>query len=244
MDTGSYVACAGLVARSQQLDLAAQDLANINTSGYRSQRSAFRAVLAKSAGANLTGWSAAVNNFGTLGETRLSRTPGNLEKTGNPLDLGLEGDGFFVVQTPAGPRYTRRGNFQISSAGALETSDGYPVQGSLGTVRVPNGELAISADGTLSVDGAIAGKLKVVQFAPSTQLQAESGSYYSAPAGRESPAANTSVRQGMIESSNVNAIASSIQLVTLQRTAEMLQRALTTFHSEFDRTAVEDLPKV
>ena len=244
MDTGAYVACAGLVARSQQLDLAAQDLANVNTAGYRSQQAAFRAVLANSGGMVPAGWSAAVNNFGTLGETRLTRASGNLENTGNPLDLGLEGGGFFAVQTPAGVRYTRRGDFHISSTGLLETSDGYSVVGSMGPVRVPKGEVMISSDGTLSVDGAVAGKLKLVQFPASAQLVAQSGSYYSAPVGADVPAVDTSVRQGMIESSNVNSIASSIQLVTIQRTAEMLQRALTTFHSDFDRTAVEDLPRV
>ncbi len=244
MDTGAYVACAGLVARSQQLDLAAQDLANTNTSGYRSQQAGFRAVLAKSAGRELAGWSAAVNNFGTLGGTRLLKTPGNLENTGNPLDLAIEGDGYFAVQTPAGTRYTRRGSFQISSSGVLVTSDGNSVVGTMGVIRVPKGEFTISSDGTLSVDGAVAGKIKLVQFPSATQLRAESASLYSAPSGMETPAVNINVRQGMLESSNVNAITSSIQLVTIQRTAEMLQRALTTFHSDFDKTAVEELPKV
>ncbi len=243
MDTGAYVACAGLVARSQQLDLAAQDLANINTSGYRAQQAAFQAVLGRATGGP-TGWSAALSNFGTLGPSRLTQNAGNLEKTGNPLDLGLEGDGYFVVQTPAGARYTRRGDFRVSAAGMLETSDGNAVLGSLGPIHIPNGTVSISGDGTLSVDGAIAGKLKLVHFPPSTALSAESGALYSAPANSEVPAADALVRQGMLESSNVNAIAASVQLVTLQRTAEMLQRALTTFHSEFDRTAVEDLPRI
>lgn len=244
MDSGSYAACAGLMARSQQLDLAAQDLANAGTPGYRSQRATFQAVLARAGEPGLNDWSAAVNSFGVLGGSRISRTPGNLAETGNPLDLGIEGNAFFVVQSPSGPQYTRNGKFTVSSTGMLTTADGYPVMGEQGPVRVPGGRLSISADGTLSVEGALAGKLRLVEFSPSTPLQAEGSAYYSAPVNSALAARSATIRQGMLESSNVNPVTSAVQLISLQRTAQMLQTALTTFHSNFDRIAVEEIPKV
>lgn len=244
MDSGSYSACAGLVARTQQLELVAQDLANASTSGYRTQQTRFKSVLAGAGGPPLSAWSSELNGFGVLGSTSTSRNPGNLESTGNPLDLGMEGDGFFVVQTPAGMRYTRNGQFTVSPSGNLVTRDGYPVLGDQGPILMPAGEVSVSRDGTLSVEGALAGKLRLVQFSPSIPLQAEGATYFAAPPNSAAPALNFSVRQGMLESSNVNPVAAAVQLVALQRTAQMLQHALSMFHSEFDRIAAEELPKV
>jgi flagellar basal-body rod protein FlgF len=244
MDSGSYAACAGLLARTQQLDIAAQDLANVNTAGYRSQQTTFQSVLAKAGGASRNAWSSELNAFGVLGESRVVRTAGNLELTGNPLDLGIEGDGFFAVQTPSGVQFTRNGQFAISSTRLLISRDGYPVLGEQGPIRVPEGALSVSGDGTLSVDGAPAGRVRLTEFAASTPLRAEGSTYYSAPLQAGTIAVRAELRQGMLESSNVNPIASAVQLVTLQRTAQMLQRALTVFHSDFDRIAAEELPRV
>ncbi len=244
MDSGSYAACAGLLARTQQLDIAAQDLANANTTGYRSQQTTFQSVLAQIDGAAPNAWSADLNSFGVLGASRVLRNAGNLQSTGNPLDLGIEGDGFFAVQTPTGVQFTRNGQFTLSPTRTLVSRDGFPVLGEQGPIRVPEGNLSVSSDGTFSVDGAPAGKLRLTQFATSTTLHAEGSTYYSAPPSEGTAATQAELRQGMLESSNVNPIATAVQLVALQRTAQMLQRALTTFHSDFDRIAVEELPRV
>ncbi len=244
MDSGAYAACAGLMARSQQLDLAAQDLANANTTGYRSQQTTFQSVLAATGARTPNTWAASLNAFGVLGESQVTRTSGNLENTGNPLDLAIEGDAFFAVQTPAGVQYTRNGQFAVSTKGMLVTHEGYPVLGEQGTVQVPAGLLSVSGDGALSVDGALIGKVRLSAFPPGAPLRAEGSTYYSAPASTATPAPGASVRQGMLESSNVNPVSSAVQLVTVQRNAQMLQRALSTFHSDFDRIAAQDLPKV
>jgi flagellar basal-body rod protein FlgF/flagellar basal-body rod protein FlgG len=244
MDSGSYAACAGLLARSQQLDLVAQDLANANTAGYRSLQTTFQSALAKSTAAESGDWSASLNSFGVLGEPRVTRTAGNLESTGNPLDLAVEGDAFFAIQTPSGVRYTRDGQFTVSAKRTLVSREGYAVLGEQGAIIVPSGPLSVSKDGTVSVDGAVAGKVQLAQFPASAALRAEGSTYYSAPPGSAAAAVNSSIRQGMLESSNVNAATSAVQLIALQRTAQMLQRAMTTFHSDFDRIAAQDLPKV
>lgn len=244
MNSGLYAACAALIARTQTLELAANNLANVNTAGYRAQQVTFQSLLAKSTNRNLSPLNNAVNDFAVLGGTVVQRAAGNLETTGNDSDVAIEGPGFFAVQAKSGVRYTRDGRFQLSAEDLLTTSAGDPVLGDQGPVRLPTGPLSVGPDGTMSVNGALAGKLRVVEFAAGTQIKSEGGSYYSAPAGSESPAISSVVRQGTIESSNVNPMEAAVGLVTLQRHAEMLQRAVTIFHSEFNRIAAEDLPRV
>jgi flagellar basal-body rod protein FlgF len=188
--------------------------------------------------------SQAMNTYGVLSGTTLDLSQGALQKTGNDLDAAIEGPGYFVVQTANGPMYTRNGSFQVSARGQLVTSSGDAVMGDKGAIEMPPGPVSISADGTISSNGAVAGKLDLVEFAPNTQLTAMGGSYYSAPASGVRPATASNVRQGMLESSNVNTITSMVELVTAQREAEMMQRALSIFNSEIDKTATQDLPKV
>jgi flagellar basal-body rod protein FlgF/flagellar basal-body rod protein FlgG len=243
VDSGFYAACAGLRARSQALEIVANNLANLNTTGYRTQETTFRSLLATVAGANPL--NRAVNDFGVLGGTRVDLHPGNMESTGAPLDFALEGEGFFAIQSRGQTLYTRNGNFRVSPTGQLITADGDVVLGEQGPIAVPSGQLAVGADGTLSVDGALAGKLRLAAFAPGTELRAVGKSYYAASPGAVAKAAvGTTVRQGMLESSNVNAVSAVIGLIAVQREAEMLQRALSAFHSEFNRIAATDLPRV
>ena len=243
VDSGFYAACAGLRARSQALEIVANNLANLNTTGYRSHETTFRSLLATVAGANPL--NRAVNDFGVLGGTRVDLHPGNLESTGGRLDFGLEGEGFFAIQSRGQTLYTRNGNFRLSPAGQLITADGDVVLGEQGPIAVPSGQLAVGTDGTLSVDGAITGKLRLAAFAPGSQLRAVGESYYVSDSGAvPKPAAGTSVRQGMLESSNVNAVSAVIGLISVQREAEMLQRALSVFHGEFNHIAATDLPRI
>jgi flagellar basal-body rod protein FlgF len=233
-----------LVARTQALDTIANNLANVSTVGFRAEHNVFSSVLASAGDRPLSSLNQAINRFGVLSGTTLDQSQGALEKTGNELDLGIEGRGYFVVQTANGPMYTRNGAFQVSSQRQLVTASGDAVMGDSGVITMPPGPVSISADGTISSDGAVAGKLKVVEFPPSTELESMGNSYYSAPPGTATPSTNSSVRQGMLESSNVNPIEGMVELVTAQRTAEMMQRALSIYNNEIDKTAAQDLPKV
>jgi flagellar basal-body rod protein FlgF/flagellar basal-body rod protein FlgG len=248
MDSGYYAACAGLASQTQALELVAHNLANLSTTGYRAEQTTFRSLLA---GRPASGGSAisvavsrAVNDFGLLSGSRIDLTSGSLAPTGNPLDVAIGGNGFFAVQSGQEVRYTRDGSFHVSPAGQLTTSQGDLVLGEQGTLTLPNGNVAISSDGTISVEGAVVGKLRLAEFAPSTNLTAEGHSMYSAPAGSELAAAQSSVRQGMLESSNVSAIGAVVQLITVQRNAEMLARALSAIDGQLNQVAVQDLPKV
>ncbi len=245
MDSGFYAACAGLRAQTQTLEMIANNLANLNTTGYRAHQANFRSLLAGNAAANRNALNRAVNDFGVLGGSRVDLHSGNLSETGNPLDLAIEGDGFFAVQGRGQVLYTRNGNFRVSASGQLITSEGDPVLGEQGLISVPSGQVAVGADGTLSVDGAIAGKVRVAAFAPGTNLQAVGSTYYAAPENAAPTAASgISIRQGMLESSNVNAVAASIALIAVQRQAEMLQRALSLFANDFNHIAASELPRL
>lgn len=241
MNNGIYAASTGLLARTQELDLAAHNLANANTTGFRSERVSFQSQL-MTAATNPT--ARAVSSFGILGSPRTDFSQGSLQQTGNPLDLALEGSGFFTVQTPGGVQYTRNGNFHLTRDGALVTAQGLAVLGNNGPLTLPPGNVEISPSGVVSVNGDVAGELQLTNFDPSIPLTALGDAYFSAPSAAATPASGLSVRQGSLESSNINPVESAVGLIAIQRNAEMMQRALTTFHDEFNKTAVQDLPRV
>jgi flagellar basal-body rod protein FlgF len=245
MDSGYYAAMTGLMARTQALDTAAANLANAQTPGYRAERDYFRSVLASSdAGDSQLGM--AVNRFGLLGGDRLNLEQGPLQQTGNPLDLAVEGEGFFRIQTQNGPRYTRDGSFHRSQAGTLVTQTGEPVLSAAGKpISLPPGEVSVGANGVVSVAGGAVDTVGVFTFPAQVQLTAEGANRYVAPAEVTPLAAKgATIHQGALESANQDAIQGTMDLVLMQRQAEMMQKALTIFHTEFNKFASEDLSRV
>jgi len=242
MNSGLYAACAGLVAQTQALDLAANDLANVNTTGYKAQVPSFRSLLANASSVS-NPVARAVNDFGVLGDSRTNLAQGTLERTGSDLDFALQGDGWFAVQSGSGRVYTRNGSFHVDAKGQLVTAEGNAVIGAQGAIIIPSGKLSVSPDGTISVDGALAGQLKVFNFASGTELTPVGSSYFSAPAGSERPGA-ANIVQGALENSNVDGISAAVGLVSLQRRADLLQQALTAFHSDFNRIAAQNLSRI
>jgi flagellar basal-body rod protein FlgF len=244
MDSGYYAVSAGLAAQTQALELVAHNLANLATTGYRGQQTTFRSMLAgrNSAGASVL--NSVVNNFGVLSGSRLDLTPGSLAPTGNPLDVSVAGSGFLTVQSAQGVLYTRDGGLHVTSDGLLVTSQGNAVLGEQGPVTLPNGVVAISSDGTISVEGVVVDKLRLAEFPPGTNLTAVGNAAYSAPAGAAVLAADSSVRQGMLEGSNVSPTEGVVQLITVQRNADMLARAFSALDGQLNQIAVQDLPKV
>jgi flagellar basal-body rod protein FlgF len=244
MDSGFYSAFTGLAARMQSLDLLANNLANVNTAGYKAQKEFYRAFTASLDDRGLTPVNQAINNFGMMGGARVDFSSGSLQSTGNDTDAALDGTGFFAVKTKAGLRYTRNGNFSLNASRQLVDSQGDLVQGQDGPIQLPSGKLTISTDGSVSVDGALVAQIKVVDFAPGTQLAPEGNTNFLAPADAQAVPTTAQVRQGMLEASNSDPITSAVSLIDLQRNAEMMQRALTIFNTDFNQTAVQELPHV
>jgi flagellar basal-body rod protein FlgF/flagellar basal-body rod protein FlgG len=252
MDSGLYAAYTGLLARTQALDTAANNLANSNTSGYRAQREYFRGVLAATSPDTTTedgGVGAAVNQYGILGGSRLDFSQGPITATGNPLDLALNGDGFFQIRTSDGIQLTRDGSFLRSSDGTLTTQRGEPVLGAGGApIVLPTGALHVGGNGDISVttpDGssAIAGTLALVNYA-AEDLSAVGTNHLLVRQGARSTRADAKVQAGALEGANLDAVHGTMQLMLIQRQAEMMQKALNVFYSDFDKTATEELGRV
>ena len=233
MSSGIYVATAGAVAQSNALDATANNIANASTAGFHGDRVTFREALTQARSPDVASVGA--------GMARVDSQNGALTQTENPLDLALEGDGYFGVSTPNGPRYTRAGNFQIDQAHNLVTADGYQVRGQGGApINVPPdaADLAIAADGTVSAGGNEIGKLELVRFAPG-QMKREGGSLFSAT-GRPAAGDLPKVRSGMLEASNVNVVRGVVDLVKVSRTYESLMRVIQGYH-DIESRAARDL---
>ena len=248
MNSGYYAACTGLMARTEALETIANNLANASTTGFRASHNAFSSLLATTGTFPLSVLNQDANDYGVLSATRMDVSQGALVKTDNDLDLAIEGPGYFAVQTTAGPVYTRGGNFRVSPAGQLITAAGDPVLGENNRpITIIGAPVAISPDGTISTNGAISGRLKLVEFAPTVEIKSAGGGYYKAPPAPPDtalPAQKSQVRQAMLESSNVNPITSVVELITAQREVETMRHVLTMFNGELDKTAAQELPRL
>lgn len=269
MGSGFYAAFSGWLARSEALDTAASNLANSGTQGFRAEREYFRsALMGPDAGADQL--ESTVDNFGVLGGDQIDLAEGTLTATGNPLDLAIEGHGFFAIQTPNGVRYTRDGDFRHARNGTLVTSDGDPVlsaepspvlnargQPELDAkgnpvmratgkpIVLPPGQVSIGVGGVISVHGATVGTIGVFEFPSAADIEPEGANRFVPVAGAK-PKLNpkATLEQGTLEGSNQSVIQGTMDLILAQRQAEMMEKALVIFNNDMDKTAAEDLPKV
>jgi flagellar basal-body rod protein FlgF len=257
LNTGFYAAFSGFAARMDALELIANNLANANTTGFKAQKEFYRSLVASLSGTPAAtpvrsvtqALNQSINQFGVLGGSRIDLSQGTLETTGNDTDVALEGPGFFAVLTNNGVRYTRSGAFHLNRDRQLVTDQGHPVlsqqaPGKNQPIQLPSGKVTISSDGSVSVDGGLVAKLRVETFPASTDLVAEGASYFVTPQNVTPTAASAEVRQGMLETSNSNPVRSTVALIDLQRTAQIMEKALSIFHNEFNRVAAQDLPRV
>lgn len=257
MNTGFYSAFAAFASRMDALQVIANNLANANTTGFKSQKEFYRSFLTSLSGIPIAAPASTVtqavnqsiNEFGVLGGSRLDLSQGTLESTGNDTDIALSGSGYFTVLTKNGIRYTRNGSFHLDPTRHLVTGDGDQVlsqqpAGKNQPIQLPSGKLTISADGSVSVDGGLVAKLRIEDFSPSTNLSSEGSSNLIAPADALPIPNKAEIRQGMLESSNSDPVRGTVALIDLQRTAQIMERALAIFHNEFNRTAAQELPRV
>jgi len=229
----------GLRSRLEQLDRLASDIANAKTAGYKAERVTTSAAERPDFGRALQ---AAVDVTHSPGH--LDFRPGSMEKTGRDLDFAIEGRGFFVVDTPNGPRYTRNGNFSLTADGTVTTADGYAVQTESGPLKLgrSSGPLSVADDGTVSVGAHTAGRVRVVDFGDYTGLQREELGRFRAPNDvTPGPASESHVRSGMLEASNVSVVDRMVALTEVARGFEALQRGLNILSTELDGRAITEL---
>jgi flagellar basal-body rod protein FlgF len=227
MIRGLYAAATALDAATLKQDVVSENLAHVNTPGFRAQGTVFE-----------TFDRALDRAFAPVGDivgTRIVEgytdfRPGGLQQTGHPYDLAITSDAFFAVTTPSGPAYTRNGTFRITPDGQLLTHDGYAVQGRDGPVRLPPGaaRVSISPNGTITADGTESGRIRLVRFDAPQRLTRAGPTLFRAPDEAGLRPAETGILQGARESSNVSAPQSMIDLIVQNRYFDASQRALRT----------------
>lgn len=221
-----YKALSGAVAQMRRLEVTAQDLANVNTSGYKGQRLSFSEVLAKRLPPEER-----PGGLVAVGGQRTNLGQGDIQGTGNPFNLALEGDGFFAIRTSRGERYTRNGSFTLKADGTLITPQGDAVLAEGGPIKITGGKMDVAGDGTVtSADGQV-GQIKVVRFADSRQVTKEGANLFVSAPANVRPASAPRVLQGSLEQSNVSPIDGMISLIALNRQFEASQRAMTLMDS-------------
>jgi flagellar basal-body rod protein FlgF len=232
-----YVALSGMRTRMAQLEHVAADIANEGTAGYKGERSASLAVNRPTFDAALN---AAVDTVPA--PSRIDFRPGVILSTRRDMDLAIEGRGFFVVNTPAGLRYTRNGNLSRSADGTLVTADNMPVVGQDGPIKLPAGEMSVEPDGSVIVNRAAVGQLRLVDFADYGVLGREDGGRFRAPAGVDpTPAASAQVRGGALEQSNVAVSQRMAHLMEVTRAFEALQRGVSVMANDIDARAISEI---
>ncbi len=216
--SGIYTVVSGAAAEEKRLSFISNNLANALTTGYKSSRPIFEAVLASSVIDTDQADSTFVGTF----ESHINFAEGSLMESGNKLDVALQGDGFFVIRTPQGDRYTRNGHFSLDPDGKLVTLDGSTVAGEAGEIMAKGRVIAIEKDGSVYVDKVSVGKIKVVRFADRDFLRPVGNSLFEnvEPSNKELPAVNCTVNQGFHEASNVDVIKEMIDMIACSRAYE------------------------
>lgn len=236
MPGSHYIALSGLRARADELDRLAADIANVGTAGYKGVRDSQAAAPREAFGDLLQ---TAIDT--TAGGTRLDLTEGAFAPTGRPLDVAIDGPGFFVISTDAGPRYTRNGHFSINAERQLVADDGSPVEGAEGTIAIGEGEIRIDGDGSVWAGSTKAGRIAVVDFADAGSLQHERGARLFAGGQTATPIEAPVVRAGSLEQSNVLVADRLAQLTNVSRGFEAMQKAMSVLMNDVDGRAIEHL---
>jgi flagellar basal-body rod protein FlgF len=236
MPGGQYIALSGMRTRLDELDRLAADIANTATAGYKSER-----------GSNLTADRPVFNDVlqsaidVTAGGRRLDARAGAIDPTGRDLDVAIDGDGFFTVQTAAGVRYSRNGHFSRSADGFLTTPDGSKVLGTNGPLQLGTGKTRIDEDGTVMSGDTAAGRLAIVRFANAGGLIREGSSNLSADGMLPTPAPQATIRAGSLEQSNVSVVERVAELTNATRSFEALQKSVSILMNDVEVRAIEVL---
>ncbi|PZQ48465.1 MAG: flagellar basal-body rod protein FlgF [Micavibrio aeruginosavorus] len=238
MENSIYVGLSGQVALQEKMDLIANNVANLNTPGFRGQNAVFKEFIS-----DQRRMKEDVSLVYDIGQYEVT-DPGPIKLTGNPLDVALVGPGFLGVQTPDGVQYTRAGNFGLSANGELITATGQRVanQGG-GTISIPQEARYVTIDqnGVISTDEGPVGNLMVAEFKDYQKMEPAGNGLYKTdePA---TPAADTRVLQGKIEGSNVQPILEMTRMIDVLREYQSVQNIMQTEHQR-QQTMIQRLSR-
>jgi flagellar basal-body rod protein FlgF len=253
MSDGIYSALSGAIAQERNLTVVANNVANVNTTGFKADKTVF-AEFMNQAQKKLP--AAPALQYAQVDRLSMDTSSGSLKQTGRSLDVGLQGEGYFTLETPKGDRYTRSGSFVLDRDGILRTTSGNAVLREVKKpaspidrrVKVPEGtrEVAINPSGQVMADGLEIGKLQLARFNSQDELLRDGLTTFVAKPGvtPQAVALTTTTEQGYLESANVNAVSGMNELIVVNRSFEALQKVIDTFRELDDRTARDVAGKV
>lgn len=255
MDRGIYPILSGALAHERRMQVFANNMANVNTAGFKQDEEAFKAVFPRphaaipgiGYGAGLAQQimakplGAAERVFASPHIMKTTFESGRIKLTGNPLDLAIQGSGFFEVKTPQGARYSRNGMFSLDHQRRLVTNLGYPVMGARGEIKIPVGKLEITTQGEIKVDDKPVDRIRVMEFPDDQMPQKFAEGLFISDKG--AVARNPQIQAGHIEESNVNALGEMVKMIQGMRSYESAQKLIQAF-DRMAETAIQDVGRV
>jgi len=244
MNSGMYAALSGNIAAMKRMDIISNNLANVNTPGFKKDKLTFEGLLAGIPSPPPVPTGKTADPILQKENVYIDYSAGPVGQTGNPLDVAIDGDGFFAVSTPSGTAYTRQGNFRLTADGTLVTTDGFPVMGQGGVIRIKGSKVEINAKGEITVDGDAAGVLNLVDFPKPYNLTKTSSALFvpSNPQATPQPA-RAEIRQGHLEGANVDAVGEMVQMIETNRYFDACQRVILGYDGMASKAA-NDLGKL
>jgi len=213
MENSIYIGLSNQLAARRQLEVIANNLANMNTTAYKSESMMFAEYLQKSEEGQQVSYVQDLALYRNLKE-------GSFSHTGNDLDLAISGKGYFEVETEVGPRYTRNGSFGLNPQGEIVTSSGHRLLDDGGdpiVLPADSGRVTITKDGTISSKDGPVGKIKLVEFDNEQNLRKLSNSLFDAADEKPNQAENVELLQGTLEDSNVTGIVELTRMISAAR---------------------------
>jgi flagellar basal-body rod protein FlgF len=243
MNSGIYTAYSGLKAQSDALELISNNLANVNTTAFK-EETAFYTYLNQSAGSSQqnSDLNSTINQSIRVG-SKVNSEEGAISATNRELDIAIEGNGFLVVNTPQGTRYTRNGSLNLNAQSVLVGADGSPVIGESGKpITLGPGKIAIGEAGEVFLNNAPIDRLKVVTFDDLSSLKKEGNSLFKSQADHSpEKSSDAKIKSGYLEQSNVNPVSSIVRMVEILRHFEAIQKSINLVMNDINTKAIEKL---
>jgi flagellar basal-body rod protein FlgG len=236
-----YKSAAGALLMQTRLDVLSNNLANVNTIGFKADKPVFRVNELKSGSSSSVPSHLQLSSLAPPMNFMTNYAPGSLRQTGNDMDMAIVGNGFFEVQTPDGPQFTRKGNFSINAQGVLSTAEGWPVMGQGGEIPINGSRIKINDQGEVRVDDNLVDTLRVVDFPQPYDLK-KSGDNFFVPDKtdtRQKPAQEYRIAQGHVELSNVNPIQAMTELIETLRIFSLYQKVIKSSDDATAKTVSE-----
>lgn len=242
MNRGMYPLLSGGIAQEMRLEMISHNLSNINTIGYKKDRSIFKSFFPTINAADTEGpFLGKDKAFVLYDRSMIDFTGGPVRNTGNKLDLAINGDGFFVIEKAGDTRYTRNGSFSLDEQGRIVTRNGDLVLGEGGPILLPEGNITVDEKGTVNVGNEEVGRLRVVSLTNQEDLKKEGESLILG--GAEHPSEDFTIMQGALEQSNVNAIEEMASMIEVLRSYESYQKVIQTM-DEINSRSASDIGRV